>query len=398
MAVVLSGPGAPKRARVRFSGSMAVRAGAAVSAGAFLFSAWFLFLGARDYSSMDDARTEWREMADVASGDAHGAQDGFVALEEGLDGVFYAPSGQSVYESDDELFRAVDLEALRAVNPDVSGYIRIPGTQVDYPVLQEQEPGTYFYIDHNMSRKPDKYGSIFELHDSEKGVNSPITWVFGHHMQSGAMFSSLYNFLDEDLAATPVYLYRDGWRCEYRAFGACILKETDGLYAFGDYTGGSEAYSSLLDRLRELNRMPDTGVPWADSGDDIVVLSTCYGRAGTSDRIVVLCREVRRAVTPEYYASMLEVQEYGGSRTPMTDEEIAELAPGVDRDGQISSIPGMTYPDVYGDDGSGQPVADGEEPSDTDAVTDPGTALPDIAPGDHTPGLESSMAGLLGGG
>ena len=43
----------------------------------------------------------------------------------------------------------IDFEALWEMNPDVYAWIEIPGTQVDYPILQSPTDDGY-YLDHNM--------------------------------------------------------------------------------------------------------------------------------------------------------------------------------------------------------------------------------------------------------
>ena len=133
---------------------------------------------------MHGSRTEWQEISEIAAGmpgtdpAAMGPAE-FIELPEGP-GAILAESAQAVYIPDDELYKPIDLAALQAINPDVSGYIYIPGTPIDYPILKEPDAGKYAYINRDMYRKPSKYGSIFELSDQERpgqphhvGVRAP---------------------------------------------------------------------------------------------------------------------------------------------------------------------------------------------------------------------------------
>ncbi|MCM1297078.1 MAG: class B sortase, partial [Muribaculaceae bacterium] len=248
-------------------------------------------------------------------------------------------SGQAVYKPDDLLYRAIDLKAVQALNPDVSGYIYIPGIPVDYPILKEAEPGKYYYIDHNIYKKADKYGSIFELCDGERGNGSAVTWVFGHHMSSGSMFSGLYEYLEPEFAGTMCYVYRDNYRSEYEPFAACLADMNDSVYAFGEYGKGSESYKNLLGHLKTLDRYPAENVEWPDENQDILILSTCYGGAGTRNRLVVLFREVRRAAVPEYYDSLRDVSEYGGDASGVSASEIPGYEGG--GAGQLQGMDGL---------------------------------------------------------
>lgn len=388
MAVEITGarkePGGPNRAwRGIRDARASTKIAAAACAAAFIASGTFLFLGLRDYRAMRDMEAEWIQVSELASGD--GAAENFIQVPA-HDGVgrdeIEAFSAQAAYSPGDSLYKAVDLAALQELNPNVTGYIYIPGTQIDYPVMMEPGPanGEYFYIDHNIYNKPDKYGSIFELCPEERGEDSPVTWIFGHHMSSGSMFSDLYKFLDADFADTPVYIYRDGVRSEYKAFAACVIKKDDVAYSFGNYEPGSDEYAGLLEHLKEADRFPLEDMAWPGADGPIVLLSTCYGGAGTRDRIVVLLTEVRRAASQAYYDDLLDVGRYGGGPEPIDRDSVPEDMQPVDGNGGLADFEGIA----------------GSEPgtglgTDFDANAGTDGPLPGTADG-------GGMAGLIGTG
>lgn len=349
MAVVISKQGGghssgPKKIwrRIRDSDNM-IKIVAGLTIVSLIAGGTFLYLGIRDYRAMANARAEWTQISDLASGTGSGDVQAsepvqFIEIPAGAsEDEFLAISNQAVYKPDDILYKSIDLAALQSLNPNVTGYIYVPGSAIDYPILQEQSVGDYFYIDHNIYNKPDRYGSIFELSDQERGANSPVTWIFGHHMASGSMFSGLYDFLKPDFAATPVYIYRDGYRIECQAFAACVVDMDDLVYDFGGYDRGSEAYIELLDRMYGVSKLAfETDKPGPD--DETIILSTCYGSAGTRDRLIVLLKEIRRAVTPEYYNTLLDVYQYGGSQTPLDSDEITGPNTYVDPNENLSNF------------------------------------------------------------
>ena len=55
----------------------------------------------------------------------------------------------------------VDLSALQALYPDVRGWLTIPGTNIDYPVLQSGEENPEFYLRRNYQGEYDINGSLF---------------------------------------------------------------------------------------------------------------------------------------------------------------------------------------------------------------------------------------------
>lgn len=292
----------------------------------------FLYMGLSGYKDMRDMVLTWTEIAKVADTEDPDAPEEYVVTGSGSEdgpSVVAVSSQAPLDQGGDVLYRPINLKALRDINPDVSGYIYIPGTNVDYPILKETEPEEYFYINHNMYKASDQYGSIFELCDEERGVpgiDNPVTWLFGHHMRSGSMFATLYNYEDPAFHDTPIYVYRDDWRAEYRAFAYCHVDYHDSVYAFSDYARGSSEYEWLLGHLEE-NDLMRTGLEWPDKDDDMLILSTCYGGTGTKTRMILLCTEIRRAMVPEYYNSLQEVEQFGGDSTPVDASEIEGYEP-----------------------------------------------------------------------
>lgn len=99
-----------------------------------------------------------------------------------------ADRGKSAGEENEVL--PVDLAALRAKYPDVRGWLAIPGTSVDYPVLQSGEDDPEYYLKRNYKGELDANGSLFLQWNCsiEEGKNLII---YGHNMNSGAMFGNL---------------------------------------------------------------------------------------------------------------------------------------------------------------------------------------------------------------
>ena len=54
----------------------------------------------------------------------------------------------------------IDFRSLQAQNPDVYAWIRVPGTEVDYPILQSPDDNSY-YLDHDINRTEAAAGAIF---------------------------------------------------------------------------------------------------------------------------------------------------------------------------------------------------------------------------------------------
>ncbi len=98
----------------------------------------------------------------------------------------------------------VDWDALRNINPDVVGWIYVPDTNVNYPIVWRDHDDKY-YLTHNFGDNSTgqfgaEYGCIML-----SGYNSPdwtdqVNIVFGHHLRNGSMFSQLADFYENSEA------------------------------------------------------------------------------------------------------------------------------------------------------------------------------------------------------
>lgn len=93
--------------------------------------------------------------------------------------------------SDDGALAAVTLDwnTLRAVNPDVVGWIYIPGTTVNYPIVQRDNS---YYLRHDFRGSTGwlaQYGAIFLDENNASDFSDAGVFIYGHHMNDGSMFA-----------------------------------------------------------------------------------------------------------------------------------------------------------------------------------------------------------------
>lgn len=103
-------------------------------------------------------------------------------------------------EAGDDRPEGIDFAELSSINPDIYAWIRIPDTQIDYPVLQREENDTY-YLRHNSSGRYAFAGSIYTEEANSRDFKDPMTVLYGHNMRDGSMFQNLHFFEDETFFA-----------------------------------------------------------------------------------------------------------------------------------------------------------------------------------------------------
>lgn len=179
----------------------------------------------------------------------------------------------------------MDLEALREVNPDVVGWILIPDTKVNYPLMQGEDND--YYLNRTWEGKRNSIGSIFLEHLNSPDLTDFNTIVYGHNMKNGAMFGCLHQFRYQDHWQTHPYVYirTDEGTYRYEIFAAYRAEKESNTYAL--HFPNDPFKEAFVQEALE-NSVIETGVQ-PEITDRFLTLSTCSG-AGYSTRWVVQAR------------------------------------------------------------------------------------------------------------
>ena len=167
----------------------------------------------------------------------------------------------------------INLAALREINPDVVGWIRIPGTKIDYPLMQGED--NEFYLNHTWQKEQNSVGSIFLECQNSADFTDYNTIVYGHNMNDGAMFADLENYaLQTFWERNPyVYIVSDAGAYRYEIF-AFFQPEVESL-TYGMNPQRNDTKEKFLKQSLE-NSWIDTGIT-PETTDRILTLSTCSG-------------------------------------------------------------------------------------------------------------------------
>jgi sortase B len=87
------------------------------------------------------------------------------------------------------------FKPLLEINKEVVGWINIPDTHIDYPVLQAGD--NEYYLNHDINGNKSLFGSIFmDFRNNINGSDSNII-LYGHNMKNGSMFHDLVYYKDQ---------------------------------------------------------------------------------------------------------------------------------------------------------------------------------------------------------
>ena len=97
----------------------------------------------------------------------------------------------------DEAENNIDWEKLQDVNPDVYAWLSVPGTNIDYPVLESKTESRDFYLHHDIYKKFNFAGSIYSRRENNINFTDAVTVLYGHNMRNGSMFADIKKFEDK---------------------------------------------------------------------------------------------------------------------------------------------------------------------------------------------------------
>lgn len=189
-----------------------------------------------------------------------------------------------------------DLAACLAQNDDFIAWIRIPGTNVDYPVVWTDD--AEYYLHHTFTGKQGAAGTLFSLMKTDYSIPSRNIAIYGHHLKSTGekMFTSLMRYKDADFYAGHENvlldtLYESG---SYRIFA--VLNFHSGEWDASQADFESDAAFLEFIRYARRNALYDTGVT-VGAEDSILTLITCdrsYGGKAGRLAVVAVLEKSRR--------------------------------------------------------------------------------------------------------
>ena len=176
----------------------------------------------------------------------------------------------------------IDWEKLKKINPDIVGWIKVPGTRIDYPVLQGKDDMEY--LNKDPLGEFALSGSIFLSSQNQEDFSDSYNLTFGHHMENGAMYGDLSKMLDQSYLKEHQkgILYLPDKMIAIRLYAAleCDAYESN-VYHIASIQQHRNSFQNFVHENAKVYLESNV-----KSTDKIIALSTCMS-ATTNGRIVV---------------------------------------------------------------------------------------------------------------
>ena len=179
-------------------------------------------------------------------------------------------------------------------NQDMVGWIEIPGTVVNYPVMQTKDDMEY-YLQRDFDREEDLNGLPFL--DARSDIIQPTTnqLIYGHCMKNGSMFETLLKYKEKSFWNEHPRIRFDTIyeKAEYEiiaVYQTKVANVEDEVFRYYDFINADteQEMKEYID-IAKKNAYYETGKT-AEFGDELLTLSTC-DKEITDGRLVVVARK-----------------------------------------------------------------------------------------------------------
>ena len=173
-------------------------------------------------------------------------------------------------------------------NPDMVGWIKIEGTNINYPVMQTpNEPN--FYLKHNFEKEYSDLGVPYIQEDCDIASSDNLV-IYGHHIKGQKMFGALESYKDKDFYGEHKVIQFDTLtqhgEYEIIAVFKTVAYSSEGFRYYDFINAENEdEFNAYVGKCKGL-ALYDTGVT-AEYGDRLITLSTCEYSAQNGMLVVV---------------------------------------------------------------------------------------------------------------
>lgn len=185
---------------------------------------------------------------------------------------------------------SVDFNELLQKNPDTVAWVKVNGTNINYPVVQTSD--NEYYLNHSYQKKKNSAGWIFGDYRNDFSNFSYNTIIYGHGRLDTTMFGSLKNILNSDWYSDKdnyvVKLSTPTENTLWQVFSVYTI-EAESYYIRTEFNSSSE-FLDFITTLKSRSQVEFSAS--VNESDKILTLSTCQDNYGR--RVVMHAKLIKR--------------------------------------------------------------------------------------------------------
>ncbi len=177
---------------------------------------------------------------------------------------------------------SIDWNKLLSINSDVCAWIRVPDTNINFPVVHSSNNDKY--LKRNIYGGYSRGGTVFVDANISNPFTCKNTVIYGHNLMNGTMFSQIKKYSNSEFynAHNIIYIYLpNGEIREYKVLSLHIVN-ADSKNIYNPYVTDIEKYSEFVFQNNKISGINAE----IYSNDNMITLSTCTN-ADDNERYVL---------------------------------------------------------------------------------------------------------------
>ncbi|WP_297131238.1 class B sortase [uncultured Eubacterium sp.] len=174
----------------------------------------------------------------------------------------------------------IDFDSLEKKNDEIYAWIKVPGTKVNYPIVQSRTDDT-FYLKHSATdKKYSSSGAVYTQSVNKRDFTDRVTLIYGHNGYGDTYFTTLHRFEKQDFFEkhTKFVIYTPTEKLTYRIVSAFKYDDRHIMNSFDFHD--NNIFKEFIDMIQNPTSANKNVAKVLDKeitiNDNIVVLSTCF--------------------------------------------------------------------------------------------------------------------------
>ena len=168
----------------------------------------------------------------------------------------------------------VNFDELLAKNSDTVAFLKVNGTNINYPVVQSNDNS--YYLTHSYDKSKNDAGWVFLDYRNDINNLSQNTIIYAHGRWDTTMFGSLKNVFKNDWYNKTdnyvIHLSTPSYNSLWQVFSVYSIP-TETYYLTSNF-GTTESFQTFLNTIEERSKWNFNAE--VNTNDKILTLSTCY--------------------------------------------------------------------------------------------------------------------------
>ena len=183
----------------------------------------------------------------------------------------------------------VNFEELKQTNSDTIAWIKVNGTNIEYPIVKTNNND--FYMTHSFDKSYNSAGWVFMDYENRFDGTDNNMVIYAHNRKDGTLFGTLKNILTEEWQSNEenftIPFITENEKAEYQVFSVYRIENED--YYITTNFGTNNEYQKFIDKIKSRS-VKDFEID-VTTEDSILTLSTCADN--NKYRVVLHAKKVK---------------------------------------------------------------------------------------------------------